>query len=336
MIHTRRGFLTRAALGTGVAPLALRAMGEPKEQQTLLEDQILPLFDSLPGDKAVKIFAPAVNGKPEFLLELNSSKLLFVGSAIKTFILGEALRQADSPHVVQTITGTQVALDASVWSIVSPVFNPPNLIGMVTERTALEAMISHSDNTGTDMSLKLVGPDNVRKFIALAGLKNTLAPDSTRSLFAYIFGAKNYKTITWEELLIALQGPVVYSPLNNVETMASTADDLVSYYSRALQGAFFSHTETLNEYRRILSLGDAIYLLPLPLGVSAFVKAGSIDVTGFHCLSVPGAMFFDDRWVYFALTINWYSPEETDPKTAAAFAAAGSQALGAVKDLLST
>jgi beta-lactamase class A len=299
-----------------------------------MEDQILPLFDSLPGDKAVKIFAPATGGKPEFLLELNSSKLLFIASAIKTFILGEALKQADSPNVVQTITGTQVALDASVWSIGSPVFNPPNLIGMVSERTALEAMISHSDNTGTDMSLKLVGPDNVRKFIAAAGLKNTLAPDSTRALFAYVFGAKNYKTITWEELLITIQGPVVYSPLNNVETMASTANDLVSYYSRALQGAFFKHHETLNEFRRILSFGDAIYLFPL--GVSAFAKGGSIEVPGFHCLSAPGGMFFDDRWVYFAITINWYSPDQNDPKTAAAFATAASQALAAVKDLLSS
>ena len=264
MFQTRRGFLARTASSLCAAPFALQAVGEP-QAPSLSEDQILPLFDSLPGDKAVKIFAPAVDNKPEFLLELNASKLLFVGSAIKTFILGEALRQAEATNLVQTITGTQVALDAGVWSLVSSVFNPPNLIGMVSERTALEAMISHSDNTATDMSFKLVGPANVRKFIASAGLKNTLAPDSTRALFAYIAGAKNYKTITWEELLVAVTGPIVNSPLNDVETMASTADDLVSVSSRALQGAFFKHPETLNEYRRILSLGD----VDLPHSVAA-------------------------------------------------------------------
>ena len=36
-------------------------------------------------------------------------------------------------------------------------FNPPNLSGLVSQRTALEAMIMHSDNTATDMSMKQVG-----------------------------------------------------------------------------------------------------------------------------------------------------------------------------------
>ena len=51
-----------------------------------------------------------------------------------------------------------------------------------------------------------------------------------------------------------------------METLASSADDLVSYYSRSLQGAFFKHPETLNEFREILAMGDAIWLLPVLLG----------------------------------------------------------------------
>src|SRR6202453_1713341 len=92
--------------------------------------------------------------------------------------------------------------------------------------------------------------------------------------------------------------------MNKVETMASTADDLVSYYSRALQGEFFKNKETLHEFRRILAGSDAIWLLPVPLGVSAFVKGGSIDVAGFHAVCAPGGMLFDDRWVYFFLAIK--------------------------------
>ena len=116
--------------------------------------------------------------------------------------------------------------------------------------------------------------------------------------------------------------------------MCCSADDFVSYYSRALQGEFFRNKETLNEFREILSIGDAIWLVPLPLGVSAFAKGGSIDVPGFHALCVPGAMFFDDRWVYFCLTINWTAAAETDPQTVQAFAAAASQALALAKDRL--
>src|ERR1700677_2274555 len=338
MFHSRRGFMAATAAATlGALPLELLAVTPEGsgEKEGISPEAILSLFKSLPGDVAVKIHAPAANGRPEFLVESNSEKMMFVGSAIKTFILCEALRQADSPNVVQALKAKQLALDASVWSVDSATFNPPNLIGKVSQRTALEAMILHSDNTGTDMSIKDVGPDKVREFIASIGLKNTMIPDSTRSLFGYLLGAKDPKTFSWEELGAAANSPIVNSPMNKMETMASTADDLVSYYSRALQGEFFKNKETLHEFRRILAGSDAIWLLPVPLGVSAFVKGGSIDVAGFHAVCAPGGMLFDDRWVYFFLAINWYAKAETDVETAGAFAAAGSRALTLVKERLS-
>jgi beta-lactamase class A len=338
MFHSRRGFMAATAAATlGALPLELLAVTPEggEEKKGISPQAILSLFKNLPGDVAVKIHAPAANGRPEFLVESNSEKMMFVGSAIKTFILCEALRQADSPNVVQALKAKQLALDASVWSVDSATFNPPNLIGKVSQRTALEAMILHSDNTGTDMSIKDVGPDKVREFIASIGLKNTMIPDSTRSLFGYLLGAKDPKTFSWEELGAAANSPIVNSPMNKMETMASTADDLVSYYSRALQGEFFKNKETLHEFRRILAGSDAIWLLPVPLGVSAFVKGGSIDVAGFHAVCAPGGMLFDDRWVYFFLAINWYAKAETDVETAGAFAAAGSRALTLVKERLS-
>jgi beta-lactamase class A len=222
-----------------------------------------------------------------------------------------------------------------VWSVDSATFNPPNLIGKVSERTALEAMIMHSDNTGTDMCLKHVGPGRVREFVASVGLKSCMIPESTRSLFGYLLGAKDYKSFSWEQLGAAANASMVNLPMNDVETMACSADDFVSYYSRAMQGSFFKSKQTLNEFRRILSLGDAIWLLPLPLGVSAFCKGGSIDVSGFHALCAPGAMLFDERWVYFCLTINWEAKAVTDPATAGGFVSAASRALSLVKEKLS-
>ncbi len=336
MFRSRREFLAGAAgtaAAVGMGPLGLPTVAEAKEQAS--PPAILSLFKSLPGEVAVKIHAPATNGKPEFLVESNSSKQMFAGSAIKTFILCEALRQADSPQVAKTLAAEQLALDASVWSVDSATFNPPNLIGRVSERTALEAMILHSDNTGTDMCLKYVGPDKVREFVASAGLKSVMIPESTRAFFGYLLGAKDYKTFSWEQICAAANQSIVNSPMNQVESLAGSADDFVSYYSRALQGEFFENKETLNEFRRILAMSDAIWLVPLPLGVSAFVKGGSIDVPGHHALCVPGAMLFDDRWVYFCLTINWNAAAETDPKTAGAFAAAASRALTLVKQALS-
>jgi beta-lactamase class A len=332
MSNSRRRFLTGAAATIGTVPLVRPAIGQ---KSGLSSDAILSLFKSLPGDVAIKIFAPAVNGKPELLVESNASKMMFVGSAIKTFILCEALRQADSADVVQTLTAKQLTLDASVWSVDSATFNPPNLIGKVSQRTALEAMILHSDNTGTDMCIRQAGPEKVRELIASMGLKSTLIPDSTRVFFGYLLGAKSYKTFSWEEIGAAANLPIVNSPMNKVQTLASSADDFVLYYSRALKGEFFKNKATLNEFRRILAMGDAIWLLPLPLGVSAFVKGGSIDVPGYHAVCVPGGMLFDGRWVYFCLTINWYAKTETDMDTVNAFIAAGSRALTMVKETLS-
>lgn len=348
MKHSRRAFLMEAAGATvGIATLGMpewagaTTRGKPEWAGATCREsgkRIVNLFAKLPGDVAFRVVSPATHGKRQLDVALNPSSRLFVGSAFKGFVLGEYLRQADSPNVVQTITDPDhtLALDASVWSPDSATFNPPHLTGAVTKRTALEAMILHSDNTGTDMCMKDAGVDNVRAFIASAGLTNTLIPESTRSFIGYLLGAPDYKTFTWEQVVAAANDSIVNPPLNTVQTLASSADDLVSYYSRALQGEFFAHDETLHEFRRILTIADAIYLVPFPLGVSAFAKGGSIDIPGFHAVCVAGAMFFDDQWVYFSFTINWDAAAETDPTTVGAFADAVSQTLDIVKKSLAT
>jgi beta-lactamase class A len=217
-----------------------------------------------------------------------------LGSAIKVFILVEALRQADDPDVVATLAGRQLALDASVWSFDSPVLNAPDLTGTVSERTAMEAMISHSDNTATDIMSKQAGPEAVRAFLASAGFTSTAIPDSTRSYVGYLKGASDYPTFTWEQLVATADDPFVNPVLNPTSTLASSADDLVSVYSRAMPGEFFEHDETLNSLRTTLSMGDLIWVVPFPLGATAFGKGGGFDAGNFHAVCAPGAPCFDD------------------------------------------
>ena len=47
----------------------------------------------------------------------------------------------------------------------------------------------------------------------------------------------------------------------------------------------------------------------MPLGVSGFGKGGSIDFGGSHALTFGGGMYVRDRWVYFALLLNWTDAE---------------------------
>lgn len=341
MAHSRRAFLKTAA-GTAAGTATLTALSAQKASawhQGITPEQIVDLFDDLPGDKAFKIVAPGTEGDHKFLAQLNSHKMLFVASAIKSYVLCEAMRQADSPDVVDTLENKQLELDSTVWSFGSPTFfpygPPAGLTGTVSERTTMEAMITRSDNTATDMMLNLAGADKVRKFIASAGLHQTLIPDTTRALTGYLFGAKNYKNLTFEELLQVVQNPQVHPFLNNVETLASSADDFVSYYSRALQGEFFKHKETLQEFRRILTLCDFVYLIPVPLGVSAYAKSGNADTPDFHARSFAGGMFVSGHWVYFAFIINWYASSQEDPETVEKFFGAIHQALKGLKELLS-
>ncbi len=174
------------------------------------------------------------------------------------------------------------------------------LTGRIKARTALEAMIAHSDNTATDIALKHARADLVRAFIGGIGLRHTHIPNTTRQFFGYLAGVPNWETITWNELLAAFDKlpPTGPSIVNDVQTMASTANDFVSFYSRALQGEFFAKEETLITFRSILTLAEDIPLI-MPLGVSAFHKGGAIDFRHEHALTAAGGVFIPARrWGY--------------------------------------
>lgn len=330
MASSRRAFLRSAASTTVATVAALPALADSPSAPS--PDEIVALFTPLPGNKAIKIFVPGEDGGQGFSAELNSGQELFVASAIKTFVLCEALRQVDCPDVVHRLESKKLTLNSTVWSLGSPVFNPPDLQGLVSERATMEAMIMNSDNTATDMVLALAGPECVRRFIASAQLTQTRIPDSTRAAVAYVFGASNYLTITWDELLEIIEGELVHPFFNDVETFASSADDLVSYYSRALLGEFFNHQETLQEFRRILTLCDFIYLVPLPLGVSAYAKSGNADFPGFHARSIAGGLFVANRWIFFAFIINWNAAARDDQQTVDRFFCAINRVLTLIRD----
>ncbi len=337
MASTRRAFFLTASTGLGLVAgptLAGRLSAEPGETRDCseLEADVQEVFAKLPERKSFKIWAPATEKGSEFLTGLHGEEGLFSASTNKAFILCERLRQVDSPAVGEELVTHELTLDERVWSLGSSVFNPPHLSGVINERTVMEAMITHSDNTATDMVLKQAGPDNVRQFIQSIGLKNTMIPDSTRALFGYVVGAPDYKRLTWDEMVSLAGAPLVHPLLNDVETLASSADDLVFFFGRALQGKFFANRQTLREFRRILSLGDITYLVPFPLGMSVFGKAGYFDAPGYHGRCIAGGMYFPERWVYFAMILNWEAPAAQDPTTVEAYFGAVRSAIELVYD----
>jgi beta-lactamase class A len=100
--------------------------------------------------------------------------------------------------------------------------------------------------------------------------------------------------------------------LNDRQTMASTAEDMVRWYRRALRGEFFKAPATLVEFKRVQAMANAIPLV-VPANIVAYAKGGSIDWEDFHCLCVPGQMVVGTVPVTFCFTINWTGPNDGVP-----------------------
>jgi beta-lactamase class A len=301
----RRQFLTSAAVLAGSAALAhapALAADSPGGLAGHAIPHLLDEFLKLPGNKSAQIDVDEATAPWRVTSEPDAE--LFVGSCFKTFVLAAYLQEVEAGRLDES---EQLAVDDSVRSLVSPVLQ--NLTGTTQARCALEAMIAHSDNTATDIAMKRVTPARVRQFVSDAGLAKARIPDSTRRLFSYIAGAPQGEDLGWKamEAIVESKTPDTskYRPaLNDVESMAVPASEFVTYYKRALTGGYFQKPETLTEFKRIQAMADAIAMV-VPADTVAYMKGGSIDWNGFHCLAVAGQMIVRDTPVTFALPYNW-------------------------------
>jgi beta-lactamase class A len=305
----------------------LRAAGaEPHAIPHLLD----PLL-SLPGKKSAQVDVDEIDSP--WRVTYKADEELFCGSCFKTFVLAAYMQEVESGTLDER---AQLAIDDSVRTASSSVFE--NLTGTTMARNALEAMIAHSDNTGTDAAMKSVGADRVRAFVKDAGLKDVRIPDSTRRFFSYVAGAPAGEDMGWKALNALLQDDKPdtskFRPaLNDVETMAAPAAQFVNYYKRALKGEFFEKPETLTEFKRILAMADSI-AIAVPANTPAYMKGGSIDWNGFHCMASAGQMIVRGVPVTFALTLNWTDSDGDAKEITAGYIAAVSDILGKVNQRL--
>lgn len=250
---------------------------------------------------------------------IQPDQTMFVGSAVKTFMLAEYLRSDLSSLAVMNI-------DDSVRSISSTVYGDQTLAGQphpdlkldgeTLARSVLEAMISHSDNTATDAILAAVGADNVRDLIEAIGLDSVSIPDSTRRLFTYLASGEDVD-VSWETLKQYVDNPPdKQHAINNVQSMLASASDMVHWYETALLDPSFFSAGDLVEFKRISSMADALSVV-VPSNLAAYGKGGSIIWNDFSCISVSGQMVMPTMvpgqpWIplTFSFNVNWGSESQ--------------------------
>jgi beta-lactamase class A len=268
--------------------------------------ELLSGFLALPGKKGVQIDVDARDGLRREQHDADAA--LFCGSCFKTFVLAAYLQEVEAARLDEL---EQLIVDDGVRSFSSLVLE--NLTGKTPAKCALEAMIAHSDNTATDMALKRVTPARVRQFIGDAGLKKVRIPDSTRQFFSYVAGAPQGTDIGWK----AMQA-IIADDKPDTSKYRAALNEFVAYYKRALTGGYFQKPETLTEFKRIQAMADAIAMV-VPADTPAYMKGGSIDWNGFHCLAIAGQMIVRDTPVTVAFLHNWTDADGDQKQTTAAF-----------------
>ena len=327
MVGDRRQFVTMGlALGSAAA---LATAASAREGIWAPIPGLLDGFLALPGSKGVQIDID--DPRRPWRVVHAADAALFCGSCFKTFVLATYLREVEAGRLS---LGEQLTIDDSIRSTGGNVFD--RLTGTAPARIVLEAMIAHSDNTATDVAMHRVGVDKVRGFIAEAGLAGARVPDSTRRFFSYIAGYPPGVDMGFagiEQMTAGRAGPTpAREALNDVHTMACPAATFVAYYKRALAGAYFARKETLVEFKRILAMADAIALV-VPADTPAYLKGGSIDWNGFHCMATAGQMIVDAMSVTFCLTLNWRDGDGNAEAVTAAYKTAVADALGRIHAL---
>lgn len=320
----RRRTLKLAA--TSLALPALAAYGANAEAASPANvEAAIGRFAALAPDTANCLVRadPSSTAAPAWSAGYYPDRQLFVGSAVKTYILAQFLRDVEAGLGGLTEDRACEISDA-YRSPGSPVFL--GLSGKTSYRSALEAMITHSDNTATDVALAVAGPDRVRALIAEAGLHQTRIPDSTRKLFSYLAGAEPGVDLGWEGMVrlgnnenlgLTSRADVI----NDKQAMLSTASEMVSWYRQSMSGKFFRQPATLAEYKRIHAMADAVWMA-VPARVQGFGKGGSIDWESFHCLCFAGQMLAGAVPVTFCLTLNWTGGALSTERTGEFIAAA--------------
>ncbi|WP_206935718.1 serine hydrolase [Roseococcus thiosulfatophilus] len=316
----RRAWLAAPAL----MPIAARAQETDAAPRAALE-ALIGLARPLGGKLGLRVTVDAPAGA--WHLAHEEARPLFVGSATKSFILAAYLLAVERGEASLT----------EQWEVEDAVRSPSSAIleglrGTMAARFVLEAMISHSDNTATDMAMKRVGVDAVRDVIARAGLRDVRVASSTRRMVSYLAGAAPGEDLGWAGVQAAMAGPLPQPPrpvMKEHESMIASPEALAAWYRLVLSGGLFARQESLDEFQRISAMATILPMV-VPPHTASYGKGGSIIWNDENALAIGAQMRVRGVAVSFGFALNWSGGPETVPPTMQAVVARLRAVLAAV------
>jgi hypothetical protein len=270
----------------------------------------LDKFKSLPSGVTAYSIESTPTGMPVLPVSYssNNNESLFCASSFKVFVLAAYLYYAERGELSNqppkgdfpSLLAAALAepLTVSDHTPDSTVFG--DVVGKTTASAILAAMIAYSDNTATDIAMKRVGVENVRKFMYETARLHSPAvriPDSTKAFYEYLSSPGHHL-------------------INNEETMVCTAGAFLNFYLQTIDAkSYFQNEETRRQFMWFLSMSSAIPL-GMPTDTVCYMKGGDTDNPdeGEHAVAIAGHVTFPGITrlygnnilpVNFAMLYNW-------------------------------
>lgn len=317
------------------------------------DSQILAALDNfkkLPSGKTAFLIQtpPGPSGQFPVSYGWNYHTSLFCASSFKVFVLAAYLYYAErgelsnqppkgdfpSPldaALAEPLTISDHTPGSTVFGYEADGYKT-GVTGTTSATAILAAMIAYSDNTATDIAMKRVGVDNVRKFMyETAGLdkESVRIPDSTQAFYNYLFP----NPPTHEKRYL----------INDKETMVCTAAAFRQFYQQTIDdNVYFKNEETRRQFMRFLSMSEAIPL-GMPTDTVCYMKGGDTTYEGEHVAALAGHVTFPSNPtlfglnmmpVNFAMLYNWTGEDNVDSAVGQAFREAVKEVFAAIKDYL--
>ncbi len=206
-----------------------------------------------------------------------------VGSTFKAFVAAEYARQAASGTVDPAMQLTVQPVDRVADSIVLDTI-PDG--GSISVQEAAEAMIGSSDNTATDLVMRIVGPDRVRELVTELGLTGATIPDSTKSIY----------------------DRVAAEPAWQLTAATMPMRDLTRFYTSTIADRALG--DGSERFLALMREEDMLQGAQWPSGVTAYRKSGMIDPPPMLAMAMGGAFEEGGQVTAFAFALNVPFPED--------------------------